>query len=58
MFHTQKEHKIVPKSNSFTEYQIFGHTQVRYPIITDKWACLDYKKGFIIDTLTYEIIEV
>ena len=38
-------------------YQIFGHTQVRKPIITDKWACLDCRKGFIIDTFTHEIKE-
>lgn len=48
---------IIPKGEDGI-YQIFGHTQVKYPIITDKWACLDYKKGFIVDTLTYKIVEV
>ncbi len=38
-------------------YQVFGHTQVKKPIITDTWACLDCHKGFIIDTLTHEINE-
>lgn len=38
-------------------YQVFGHTQVKKPIITDTWACLDCQKGFIIDTLTHEINE-
>lgn len=38
-------------------YQVFGHTQLKKPIINDKWACLDCKKGFIIDTLTHEITE-
>lgn len=36
-------------------YQIFGHTQLKKPLITNKWACLDCRKGFIIDTLTHEI---
>ena len=35
-------------------YQIFGHTQLIQPLITDKWACLDCRKGFIFDTLTHE----
>lgn len=38
-------------------YQVFGHTQIRNKLITDKWACLDCRKGFIVDTLTYEITE-
>ena len=38
-------------------YQVFGHTQLKGPLITKKWACLDCRKGFIIDTLTYEIME-
>ena len=48
--------KIIPKGEDGI-YQIFGHTQVKSPIITDKWACLDCRKGFIIDTLTHEINE-
>ena len=35
-------------------YQIFGHTPLQKPIITNKWACLDCRKGFIFDTITYE----
>lgn len=38
-------------------YQVFGHTQLKAPLITDKWACLDCRKGFIIDTLTGKIVE-
>ena len=30
-------------------YQIFGHTQLKEPIITDKWACLDCRKAIILD---------
>jgi hypothetical protein len=38
-------------------YQIFGHTQLRSPLINNKWACLDCRKGFIVDTLTHQIVE-
>ena len=32
------------------DYQIFGHTQLRdEPIITDKWACIDCRRAFLID---------
>ena len=48
--------EIVPKGEDGI-YQIFGHTQLKKPFINDKWACLDCRKGFIIDTLTYEIKE-
>ena len=44
---------IIPKGEKGL-YQIFGHTQVKKPIITDKWACLDCRQGFIFDTKTYE----
>ena len=46
---------IIPKD--YNEYfQIFGHTQlVNKPIITDKWACLDCRQGFIVNTITHEI---
>jgi hypothetical protein len=44
---------IVPKGEDGI-FQIFGHTQVKQPIITDKWACIDCKQGFIIDTLTHD----
>ena len=47
---------IIPKGEEGI-YQIFGHSQVKEPIITDKWACLDCRKGFIIDTITHEITE-
>ena len=45
---------IVPKGEEGI-YQIFGHTQVKQPLITDKWACLDCRKAFIIDTKTHNI---
>ena len=35
-------------------YQVFGHTQLKFPLITDKWTCLDCRQGFIFDTVTYE----
>ena len=38
-------------------YQVFGHTQLKSPLITEKWTCLDCRKGFIIDTITHEITE-
>ena len=31
-------------------YQIFGHTQLEKEFITDKYACLDCRKCFILDT--------
>ena len=46
---------IIPKEKEEGIFQIFGHTQLKdEPIITDKWACLDCKKGFIFDTITHE----
>lgn len=38
-------------------FQVFGHTQLKKPLIEETWACLDCRKGFIIDTLTHEINE-
>ena len=35
-------------------FQVFGHTQLKTPIVTDKWVCLDCRKGFIFDTITHE----
>lgn len=57
-----REHFITDNGNIKPQqydgiYQVFGHTQVRKPIITKTWACLDCKKEFIIDTDTYEINE-
>ena len=34
-------------------FQVFGHTQLKKELITDKWACLDCRKAFIFDTETY-----
>ena len=32
------------------DYQIFGHTMLsKMPIITDNWACIDFKTAFILD---------
>ena len=47
------EYNIIPNDDSIVkiyDYQIFGHTKLTdKPIITDKWACLDCKKAFILD---------
>lgn len=41
-----------------TCYQIFGHTQQESePIITDKWACLDVRRCFLLDTETGKITD-
>lgn len=44
---------IIPNDDSIVDgydYQIFGHTQLRKnEIITDKWACLDCRKAFILN---------
>lgn len=34
-------------------FQVFGHTQLKKELITDKWVCLDCRKAFIFDTETY-----
>jgi hypothetical protein len=44
---------IIPKGEDGI-YQVFGHTQLKSPLITDKWACLDCRQGFIFDTETYD----
>ena len=44
---------IIPKGEDEI-FQIFGHTQVKVPLITNKWACLDCRQGFIFDTVTHE----
>ncbi len=41
-----------------TFYQIFGHTQLEQnPIITNKYACLDVRRCFLLDTETKKITE-
>lgn len=50
------ETTIIPKGEEGI-YQVFGHTQLKAPFINDKWACLDCRKAFIIDTNTFEITE-
>lgn len=30
-------------------YQVFGHTMLAQPYVTDKWACLDCKRVIILD---------
>ena len=45
---------IVPKGEDGI-FQVFGHNQVKKEIITGKWACLDCRKSFIIDTETLKI---
>ena len=47
------------KDRESTFYQIFGHTQLEsVPIITDKWACLDVRRCFLLDTDNRKIEEV
>lgn len=42
-----------------TFYQIFGHTQLESePIITDKWACLDVRRCFLLDTENDKITDL
>ncbi len=56
-----EEDNIIPNEDSIVnvyDYQIFGHTMLTKPIITDKWACLDTKQAFMLDDGTIkEIIE-
>ena len=52
--HANSKEEIVPLGENGI-YQIFGHTQLKKELITDKWACLDCRQGFIIDTITHEI---
>lgn len=44
---------IIPNEDSIVDgydYQVFGHTQLNdKPIITNKWACLDCRKAFILN---------
>ena len=35
-------------------FQVFGHSQVKIPIRSNNWICLDCRKGFIFDTITHE----
>lgn len=37
-------------------FQVFGHTQLQVPLISDRWACLDCRQGFIIDTITHDCV--
>lgn len=53
---TEVKGEIVPIGEEGI-YQVFGHTQLNNPLITDKWACLDCRKIFEIDTITHEITE-
>ena len=53
--HHQSEvkEKLVPLGDDEI-YQVFGHTQLQKPLLTEKWACLDCRQGFIFDTITHE----
>ena len=53
-YQSEVQEKIVPLGNEKV-FQVFGHTQLQKELITDKWACLDCRKGFVINTLTHEI---
>ena len=54
-FESAVQERIVPKEIGY--FQVFGHTQLLKPVITENWACLDCRKGFIVDTLTHDIEE-
>ena len=53
-YQSEVQEKIVPLGDNRI-YQVFGHTHLKKPLITDKWACLDCRKAFIIDTETHNI---
>ena len=55
--HVNMSNKTISPLGEEGIYQVFGHTQLKGPLINKKWACLDCRKGFIIDTLTWEIVE-
>jgi len=43
---------VIPNDDSIVDeydYQIFGHTRLKHELITDKWACLDCRKAFILN---------
>ena len=43
---------VIPNDDSVVDeydYQIFGHTRLHHELITDKWACLDCRKAFILN---------
>lgn len=44
VWHDVRESDLEP-----TYYQIFGHTQLEEPAITDQYACLDGRKCFLLD---------
>ena len=52
-YQSEVEEKLVPLGDDEI-YQVFGHTQLKKPLITEKWACLDCRQGFIFDTITYD----
>ena len=46
-----KEHLLETEPH-IDAYQVFGHTQLtEYPIITDRFACLDVRRAFVISTV-------
>ena len=53
-YQSEVQEKIVPLGDNRI-YQVFGHTHLKKPLITDRWACLDCRKAFIVDTKTHNI---
>ena len=51
--HERFDSETLPKENENPkefDFQIFGHTKLRLgPIKTEKWACIDCKKAFLLD---------
>ena len=54
-YQSSVQEKIVPLGEDRI-FQVFGHTQLQKPLITEKWACLDCRQGFIIDTITHDCV--
>jgi len=54
MQETLKQKDFIPVGEDGI-YQVFGHSQLQKPIITDKWAGLDCRKAFIVNTKTHDI---
>lgn len=47
-----QEHLVGKKTEGI--FQVFGHTQLKNPLKTDYWICLDCRRAFIFDTISHE----
>lgn len=39
-------------------YQVFGHTRMKGPVITDEFASLDCSRTFIVNTKTLDVLQI